>query len=308
MSSSVAIACTLSLALVQDPRPPVDRPPEAAAAQEFERAGAEPPADTTPPASDTTVEGPAEGPVSDAEVAANSDSDRAETNAVAPPKWKGNGLLITSGVLGAIGLGANIGRIAVVQRLCKEVAYDPDSDAIAGTDRCQNEGAGLVLLGAGAVAFNVAAIGTGAAGGSLHGSWAAHDTAVRNGRLRAAGAQIGVGAGLLAIGVLGYVAVRVASFADALGASTCGDRHPVDPMASDQANSELTNCVRNRWSGYLGGIAATQAAAVAGTGILAHGVSYSRNLKLYRTITSHQVDLRPIFAPTWAGVGVSARF
>lgn len=88
---------------------------------------------------------------------------------------------------------------------------------------------------------------------------------------------------------------------------SCGDRYPVDTSDTDQANSEFAGCVRNTWCGYLAGITATQAATVIGTGMLAHGVSYSRNLKLYRTVLKHQVRLRPSFTPTWAGV-VPARF
>lgn len=291
MLLTVAVASTLAVALVQDP--------------DTTTAPAGPsPAATTEP----VAEGPADAPATDVEIAANTESDPRETNDVAPPRWKGNGLLIASGVLGGLGLGMNIGRIAIVQKACKEVAYDADEGALNGTATCQNQGVGLIVLGAGAVGFNVAALGTGAAGGSLHGAWAAHDTAIRKGRQRASGAQIGVGAGLLTVGVLGYIAVRVGSFADALGANTCGEKYGVDTMEPDQANSALADCIRNRWSGYLVGIMLTQAAGVAGSGILAHGVSYSRNLKLYRTVTKHQVRLSPNFTPTWAGLSLSARF
>ncbi|MBA3545782.1 MAG: hypothetical protein H0T76_04795 [Nannocystis sp.] len=287
--SSVAVASTLALALVQEPAPAAEPAAEAPA--------------------ETAAEGPAEGPTPAAVAEASSDKEsEKETNAVAAPKWKGNGLLIASGVLGGLGLASNIGRIAVVQRACKEVEYDPEEGGVQGTAACRDQGVGLVLLASGAVGFNVAAIGTGAAGGSLHGNWAAHDTAIRNGRQRASGAQIGVGAGLLTLGVLGYVAVRVGSFADALGANSCGEKYGVDSMEPDQANSALADCIRNRWSGYLTGIMLTQAAAVAGTGVLAHGVSYSRNLKLYRSVISHQVRLTPTFTPTWAGMSLSARF
>jgi len=284
MLSSVAAACTLAIALVQRVQDPS---PEAT--------------------DDAVAEGPVEGPTTTVDPPGEASAER-RPSVVAPPRWKGNGLLIASGVLGGIGLGANIGRIAVVQRACRELEYDADSEALGGTAACRDQGVGLVVLASGAVGFNLAAIGTGAAGGSLRGSWAAHDAVVRDGRPRASGAQIGVGAGLLTVGVLGYVAVRVGSFADALGANTCGERHPLDVMDADQANSALADCIRNRWSGFLVGIMLTQAAAVAGSGVLAHGVSYSRNQKLYRAVTSHALRLSPSFTPTWAGLSLGGRF
>ncbi len=310
MSTHALVSSFLALSLAQDPRPAVDRPPEAPAAEEFGRPGTSSPAAEEPaqPATDASPEPTAEGPAEAPEAKVETTSEKKAAANVEAPKWKGNGLLVTAGVLGALGLGSNIARIGVVQQACKDVGYDPETDSVTGTNTCQNQGGGLVLLGAGAVGFNLAAIGTAAAGGSLHGAWAAHDTVYRQGRQRASGAQIGVGAGLLAVGVLGYIAVRVGSFADALGARSCGDDYPIDPGASDQANSQFADCFRNRWSGYLAGITATQAAAVAGSGVLAHGVSYSRNVKLYRTVSNHQVRLSPSFTPTWAGLSLSARF
>ena len=276
MLPSVAVACTLALALAQDPQPPVEPSPAVS--------------------TDTVAEGPA--------LASEPMSDTRETSAIAPPKWRGDGLLIASGVLGGLGLASNIGRIALVQQACKQVDYDVAEEELEGTAKCRDQGVGLILLTPAALAFNVAALGTGATGGSLHGSWAAHDTAIRNGRRRARGAQIGVGAGLLTLGVLGYVAVRAGSFADGLGVESCNDKYPIGSRQVDA----LADCIRHRWSGYLVGIMLTQAAAVAGGGILAHGVSYSRNLKLYRTLTNHQVRLSPSFTPTWAGLSLSARF
>jgi hypothetical protein len=315
MLTAVTVACTLALA--QDPRPAVDRPPEAPAAEEFGRAGAatepaSPEPSTTSTPDTTTVEGPAEAPAPGAIVEANGETKKreakGESKVVPPPQWKGNGLLVTAGVLGTLGLGANIARIAVVRGACEDVTYDPMTGALNGTGNCRNQGGGLVVLGGSALGLNLAALGTAAAGSSLRGTWAAHDTAYRQGRRRASGAQIGVGAGLLAAGVIGYAVVRVVSFADVLGARSCQDRYPIDNNETDQANSEFANCVRNSWSGYLAGITVTQSASIVGAGLLAHGASYRRNLKFYRAVTDHQVRLAPTFAPTFAGAALTARF
>lgn len=282
-----AIACTL--ALVQTPGPAVEARPASAAAGSTD----------TPPA--------VEGPAAASSIVGAREPEAGESQVVPPPHWRGTGLLISGGVLGGLALAANIARIAVVRNACDDIVYDPTT-RLSGSGLCRDGGRAVVVLGGAAFGLNLAALGTLGAGASLRGSWAAHDTNYRTGRRAASGAQIGVGAGLLAAGVVGYVVVRVMSFTDALGAVRCGDRYPVDGMATDQTDSARAGCIRDRWSGYLIGITAAQAVGVGGSGLLAHGASYRRNLKLYRAVSSHQVRLRPSFAPTFAGAALTGRF
>lgn len=223
------------------------------------------------------------------------------------PQWKGTGLLVSAGVLGTAALGANVARMALVRRVCQGVGYDPDNNEVLGGDGCVSGAAGMAVLGGTALGFNVMAFGAAAGGGSLRGAWNAYGTAYAHQRRRAAGAQLGVGAGLMVAGLVGYAAVRLVSFADLLGANSCGDQYEV-AGGTGSSDSAFAECVRRRYTGYLAGITATQAASVIGVGLLAHGASYRRNYKFYKAVATHRMRLQPSFAPTWAGLAFTGQF
>lgn len=249
------------------------------------------------------VEGPEPAPKTEVDV------DVHTTQGTPPgPQWKGTGLLVTAGVLGAVGLGANIARIALVRRVCEGVRYDPVSMQVNGGDGCFSGAVGMGVLGGSALGFNMIAFGAAAGGGSLRGTWNAYGTAYAGKRTRAAGAQIGVGAGLMGVGLLGYAAVRIFSFVDFLGANSCGERHSVEGTGGSPGDSAFAECVRGRYQGYLAGITASQAMSVIGVGMLAHGASYRRNLRFYRAVSAHALRVQPNLAPTWAGLSLTGRF
>lgn len=266
---------------------------------------------TRPEAPAPAPEGPAAGPTV-------ADAAGAPASARPPePRWRGTGLLVTAGVLGGIGFGANLGRVVAASRLCKDLRYDDASREVVGLNECASGGAALGLLAPVALLSNAAAFGFAAGGGASRGRWAAHRTAFAGDRQQNGALQIGVGAGLMTAGLVTYLGVRVASYADLLGLDTCNERHPLLGMEGEDIRSPerirdnvggFRQCMGRRMSGYLTGIGIGQTMGVVGIGLLTHGIAYHRNLKLMRYIARHQLRLRPTLSFVHAGVSLSGRF
>ncbi|PCC67283.1 hypothetical protein SAMN02745121_07070 [Nannocystis exedens] len=263
-----------------------------------------------PAAPASQPEGPAPAPAAD--------TTSAPTSARPPePRWRGTGLLATAGVLGGIGFGANLGRVIAASRLCRDLGYDNETQSVSGIDQCIFGSTALGVLAPIGLFSNTAAFAFAAGGGSMHGRWAAHRTAFSGDRKQNAGLQIGLGAGLMTAGILTYLGVRIASFADALGFATCNERNPiVDMTGGDLGGPEVVEgnvpgfrqCMGRRMSGYLAGIGIGQTLGVVGVGLLTHGASYNRNLKLMRYITRNQLRLQPNLSWGYAGLSLSGRF
>jgi hypothetical protein len=248
------------------------------------------------------VEGPAPAP------ARSLDSYLHADTAPAAPERKGTGLLVTGGILGGLGVIANVTRIGMAQGLCRDISYDYKTATFAGAQSCLNGTGALIALSPTALGLNLAAFGLIAGGASTRGRWRAYETVHEGADRRRAGLQIGIGAGIMTAAIVGYAVTRVMSFADVLGAQTCLGRYPDDPADSAQANGDLARCIHTRWSGYLAGITATQTASLLGVGLLAHGAGYHRGARLYRRALAHQIRLRPNLTATWAGVSLTGRF
>lgn len=231
-----------------------------------------------------------EGPVAPPTVAVASPAAGAPANVPPAPHWRGTGLSIGAGITGAAGLGFNLARIATVQRLCVGDVVDDCGGGLA-----------LAALGPAALTFNTAAFGLSIGAGVMRGRWAANDTALQGGRRRLGGAQVAVGASLMAAGLVGYAAVRIGSLFAGLDNFSCDEQHA-------DFGADYARCVRGRWSGYLAGITITQAASVVGVGLLAHGATYRSNLELYRRMTARQLRLRPVFSGSFAGLSLTGRF
>lgn len=267
---------------------------------------------TQPEAPAPAPEGPAPAPAVDTSTAPAPSSARPPE-----PKWRGTGLIIASGIFGGIGLGANIGRVAAASQLCKDLRYDPETQSAAGITECAFGGAALGILAPIALFSNTAAFGLAAGAGAQRGRWAAHRTAFAGDRQQNSGLQIGLGAGLLTAGLVTYLGVRIASFADVLGFDSCNERYPLVDMTDEtmtspeaiQANVPgFRQCMGRRMSGYLTGIGVGQAMSVVGVGLLTHGVTYRRNLKLMRFITHNQIRMQPTLSFNYAGLTLSGRF
>ncbi|MDC0722633.1 hypothetical protein [Nannocystis bainbridge] len=204
----------------------------------------------------------------------------------------GLGLLVSAGVAGGLGLTAHVWRIAILRRGCGEQHVFPELNITV--TNCIDES--LRYLGFSAVApvFNFAALGLAAGGGTVRGRFAAWNRARHDRRQRIGPAYMGGGAGLLALGLAMYVGSRVALWRDAFGAETC------------RQNGTLTmDCVRDRWSTWLVLTAAGQSLAIAGAGLLAYGVSYSRGSRLSRL---GELRLHPGVTPRFIGLTLTGQF
>ncbi len=227
------------------------------------------------------------------------------------PRWRGNGLIATAGIFGALGLGLNIARVAVAARACDDLRYDEASMALAGTEACIGGGSALGGLALGSLVTNTAAFAFSAGAGAKRGRWSAHRTAFSGAPERRARLQIGLGAGLMSAGLLGYLAVRVASYTDLLGQQTCSERHPIDDVFDPAARANIgpfSTCMGHRLGGYLGGIMVGQTLAVVGVGLLAHGAAYNHDRKLMRYIAAGNLRLAPNFGRGQLGLAITGRF
>jgi hypothetical protein len=286
------ITCLMTLLPFLLAAEPAAPPAESAesTAEAPEPAASPTPAPTSAPAS--VAEGPEPAP----SPTLSSTTPTTPSDAPRPPRFRGIGLMTTAGIFGAVGLGANIGRIITVRSGCKDTAGDPQG--------CITNAVSLVALSPIALISNITAFGLASGAGRMHGRYLAHRTAYANDRTRRAGVQIGVGAGLMALGILGYLGTRVGSFVDVFGAASCANKHPVDESGSTPP--EFGTCLRGKWSGYLAGILITQSASIVGVGLLSHGATYQRTLRRFRARTDAR--LTPSFGPTYAGLSLAGRF
>lgn len=221
---------------------------------------------------------------------------------------RGGGLIAAGALLGGLGLATNLVRVGLSRRLCRDVSYNAATGALSGAELCLIDTRVLQFLSPGALAINTTAFALLAAGGHMHGRWAAQwDPAPK--RLPRRGAvRIGVGAALMAAGLIGYGVARVTSYADMLGYKTCSARHDFDADDPDPANSPLVRCLRERYTGYLIGISLTQAASVIGVGVLSQGASFRRHSRAFEVAARHHLQLQPVLSPRWAGLTLSGRF
>lgn len=203
------------------------------------------------------------------------------------PRFRGLGLAISAGVVGGLGLAANLGRIGIIQTGC--TAMNDVADSVSA---CLSKLGGYLALSASAPFLNIAATGLAGAAGSTAGRYEAWKTAYGGGRPRKAGAFIGAGAGLLGVGIVVYAVTRIKLFTDLYGAAGCTEKMDV-----------TGDCVRGRFSGWLGGITVGQSMVVSGTGLLSFGAAYATNRPRIARI---HVD--PVLAPTWTGLALRGQF
>src|SRR5690606_17970707 len=113
MTSSISLA--LSLLVATQPASP------AAFLAATDAAAA---ADANQDAGSSEPEGPEPAPA----IAASS-SRVASGARPSEPRWRGTGLIITAGIFGGIGFGANLGRVISASRLCQNLRIDPQTQS-----------------------------------------------------------------------------------------------------------------------------------------------------------------------------------
>ncbi|MBK6919187.1 MAG: hypothetical protein IPH07_17465 [Deltaproteobacteria bacterium] len=224
-----------------------------------------------------------------------------KANANAKPEYrKGTGLIVAASITGGIGWALGLTRMAFVQQ-CVDAAKSADSidtGASAGSKCLLRAGAGNLGLGILQYGFNIATWGLAPAAGAVRGRWDGVDRAWSAKARRKAGVFIGVGAGVLALGVIGRITAAVL-----VGRPF---RH-LDPTNFDA--DAFSRDYRLR----LFGVQLSSAAIAAGAGLLAFGVAHgkaydaqSKFLKQVRVAPAFNLD--PRSGSSYAGVALSGRF
>ncbi len=221
---------------------------------------------------------------------------------------RGGGLIASGAILGVLGLATNFVRVGLAHKLCSDIGFDAATGTLSGVRSCLTDTRVLQVLGPGALAINTASFGLLAAGGHVHGRWSAQWNPDPRRTARRGAARIGVGAVIMVAGLIGYGLARVFSYADMLGYKTCNARYDLDVADPDAANSPIARCLRERYTGYLVGISLTQAASIIGVGVLSQGASFRRHSRAYEVAARHQLRLRPVLSPVWAGLSLSGSF
>ena len=219
-------------------------------------------------------------PKPEPEPLADTAQDRAE------PKYKGTGLLATTGIIGGASLGVTIGRIVMLKKNCP---LDP-----MGTQACTYDFGSDIGLAATAWTLNFANIGLATGAGVMLGRYHGWKDA-GEGRTRKFRTIQGVGGGLVGLGVIGIATTSALAFVLPV---RCAEK---EIMSGDGLEGD--RCLMRAFPGWTIGNWASFAMVASGGAMLAYGSAYkSRRGKV--------ADFRitPNAGPTYAGVGMSGRF
>jgi len=197
---------------------------------------------------------------------------------IQPPRYRGIGLFIAGGVIGAVGLPFKIIATTSDTRLAREIdrgTYDPD----VCIESCY-VGFGFNIISTPLLVTSAGLIGGGM---TMHGRWAAHRDAARGLPLldaRRTNLMIGLGLGAIGAGIGAFVVSRFA-------------------MANTQSDGQWIARREIGWWAALAGI-------YGGSGVAGYGVGYrSARRKLDRRL---QTNLVPMLTPHVVGLGLSGRF
>jgi hypothetical protein len=202
------------------------------------------------------------------------------------PRWKGTGLLATTGIVGGASLGVTIGRIAMLKKNCP-------LDAMGGA-ACTYDLRSDIGLSATAWSLNFANIGLATGAGVMLGRYHGWKDA-GSGRTRNIRAIQGVGGGLVGVGVAGLATSVALAFVLPV---RCAEKEleGTDALAGDR-------CLMRSFPAWTMTNWASFAMIASGGAMLAYGSSYkSRRGRI------SEFRLSPDVGPTYAGLGMSGRF
>jgi hypothetical protein len=203
------------------------------------------------------------------------------------PRWKGTGLLATTGVLGGASLAVTITRSVLLKKNC------PLSGT--GAARCSYDFGSDIGLAATSWSLNLATVGFAAGSGVMLGRYHAWKDAGENRERRlkvinaTGGALVGVGIGGVATSIALAFVLPARCLDKELGGS--------DPLAGDR-------CLLKAFPAWTMTNWASFAMISSGSGMLAYGSVYGRN----RERPTANVRVAPFAGRTYAGVGLGGQF
>ncbi|MBX7080321.1 MAG: hypothetical protein K1X88_14085 [Nannocystaceae bacterium] len=223
-----------------------------------------------------------------------------------PTYRKGTGLIIGASITGGLGWVLGLTRMAFVKKCADAIqAADNAEKGFGAASTCFTKaGLGNLLLLPFQYTLNAATWGLAPAAGAVRGRYDGVEHAWSGKRSRKAGAFIGVGAGVLALGVIGRIVA-----AAMVGA-------PFKKLSSDALLADPEGAVEDFSRAYrlrLFGVQLSSASIALGAGLLAFGAAYRKNyesqskfLQQVRIMPDVQIDPRVGLGS--AGLAISGRF
>lgn len=204
------------------------------------------------------------------------------------PRWKGTGLLATTGVLAGTGLAVTIARSVLLKKNC------PLGDAM-GAAQCTYDFGSDIGLAATQWTVNLATVGFAPAAGVMlgrHHAW--KDTQVD--RTRPIPVLMGTGGGLLGLGIAGVGTSIALAF---VLPARCLDKEleSGDPLAGDR-------CLLKSFPAWTMTNWASFAMIGSGAAMIGYGNAYRKS----RPARMARVQVSPFAGRTHAGVGVGGQF
>jgi hypothetical protein len=266
-----------ALAIVIGPTPEPEESWDEAEAEEKARAEEE-----------AEAEAEAEPPPSPPPPAAASPQDvRYEMSPVPIPKYRGDGMLISAGILGAIGWGVMGWRMGLIKNGCRpdELDNNPDVTVEEAADTFDTAlgcaGAEVVSTLAYILQETSGAVnwGLAPAGGAKRGKWDAAKFVQEGKPARKDKVWIGVGAGLLAAGLIGRLTVAAVRWDGIINPERGAVGRCI--TASDALVREVFDCYARRRQLHFFGQQFTSSVVAAGGGVLAYGIANRKWKKRY---------------------------
>lgn len=204
------------------------------------------------------------------------------------PRWKGTGLLATTGTLGGAGLAVTIARSVLLKKNC------PLDDAM-GAAKCTYDFGSDIGLAATQWTLNLATVGFAPAAGVMlgrHHAW--KDT--QSGRSRPIPVLMGTGGGLLGVGIAG-VGTSIALAFVLPGRCLDKELESGDPLSGDRCLLEAFPAwTMTNWASF--------AMIGSGAAMLGYGTAYRKN----KPSRVAQLRFSPFAGRTYAGFGFGGRF
>jgi hypothetical protein len=203
----------------------------------------------------------------------------------AKPRYKGTGLLATTGVLGATTLSLTIARNVILKKNCPLEGMSTQCTYDFGSD---------IGLAATSWSLNLATIGIASGAGVMLGRWHAWKDKT-TGKQRKTTAILGAGGGLLGVGIVGIGTSAALSF---VLSARCVDKEleSGDALAGDR-------CLLKAYPAWTMTNWASFAMVSSGAAMLAYGTTHKRRSEMLASL-----QVAPVLGRNLAGLGVSGRF
>ncbi|MCH9685129.1 MAG: hypothetical protein K0V04_27070 [Deltaproteobacteria bacterium] len=210
-----------------------------------------------------------------------------------PPDQNGMGLMIAAGAVGAVALGAGVGRAVIISKSCASPG-DVAVDAAGSITDCLRDARTLVALTAVEWTANTGTYVLAPVAGMIR---AQFDSSryMYSGKPNHNGALLaGIGGGVLGIGLFTKIGLWAA----------------LPKRLSCPFDDNYGKCVRRKFAGYFIGTQLASTAIAAGAGLLSYGIFYNKERKAKERLffRPDEVRVAPALGRNYSGVALTGRF